>query len=203
MKLKRVFYELVQDEWLSTSKRINELNGNNEVIRSTDYSKNANNEWVEDGDYYLFEWSNGNMIKAENWDNYSSPSKSTLKIVEKGNFLLLYSAKQVYLKKRSIKSRNDEFNLFSTTTIEYDNNTNPFRYLTLGNLIAPDEFNSSKNNKVKKSYSDINNREVITIYTYSYNDKDFPSQLNIEESKIYPNGTIIENFSETYSYNCK
>jgi len=200
-EIEAIYYELVQEEWVSSSKRISELNGNKEVVKITDYSKNAN-EWIKDGDYFLFEWKEGNMTKAENWDNYSTPGSKATGLVKK-NPSPFISAKEAYTNNRSIKSKKDEYNLYSTALIEYDGKINPLRYLTMGNLIDPDEFNTSKNNWAKKTFTDINNRVVTSIYTYLYDEKSFPTKLDIEETRVYPSGTIINNYSKNYSYNCK
>ncbi len=195
-----VFYEIVNEQWVTSSKRISELNGNKEVTKITDYSKTGSSDWVENGDYYLFEWSNGNMVKAENWDNYSSPANKKLK--QENVFPNFYSAKRAYQTKRRIKAKKNDYNLYSTTTYEYDGRINPARYLTTGNLFPADEFNSSKNNWSKSTYTDINNREVISIYDYIYNDKELPVSVNIEETNKYPNGTFTTNYSEEYEYDC-
>jgi len=200
-QIEAIFYESVQGQWVTSSKRISELNESNEVVKITDYSKNTNGDWIESGDYYLFEWSNGNMIKTENWDNYSSPAKKNLKEI---NFpSIIYSAKQAYLEKKEIKSLRTDYNLYSSTTFEYDEKINPSRYLTIWNLFIPDEFNSSRNNWIKTTYTDINNREIISIYDYTYNDKNLPVSLNTEETNKYPNGTFVNNYFKKFEYDCK
>lgn len=197
--IEAVYYEQEVAEWVASIKRVSELNGNKEVIKITDYAEN--NGWVESGDYFLFEWSDGNMTKAENWDNYSSSGTKNSSSFKK-NASPFASAKHMYAKKRSIKSKMDEYKIYSTTLIEYDGKINPLRYITMGNLIDPDEFNSSKNNWAKKTVTDLNNRVVTSIYSYLYDDKDFPTKLNIQETKVYPSGTIVTNFTEFYKYNC-
>lgn len=199
-QIEAVFYEFVNEQWVTSSKQVSELNGNREVTKITDYSKTGNGDWVENGDYYLFEWSNGNMLKAENWDNYSSPANKNAK--EENVFPIIYSAKQAYQTKRRIKAEKKDYNLYSTTTFEYDGRINPSRYLTAGNLFPADELNSSKNNWSKSTYTDINNREIIRLYEYIYNDKELPLSLNIEETNKYPNGTFVKNYAESYEYEC-
>ncbi len=198
-KIEAVYYEFVNEQWVTSSKRISELNGDMEVTKITDYTKTGNSDWVENGDYYLFEWSNGNMVKTENWDNYSSPAVK--KLERKKHTSIIYSAKQAYLKKKE-KTGKEDYNLYSTTIYEYDGKINPSRYFSIWNLFAPDEFNSSKNNWSKSTYTDINNREIISDYTYIYNNKDLPVSLDTEETNKYPNGTFVNNYSEKYEYDC-
>lgn len=201
-EVEAIFYEYQDSKWLGKYKNIIELNENNEIIRETEYTKDAGADvWIEDGDYYTYQWENGNLLKAENWDNYSSPAtkKNT------GLYLpgLFKSAKKVYLSRNKSKNKTGDYKVFSTTLFEYDNKINSFRFLTIGNyLLAPDVFNISKNNWSKLTYNDINQRNITCIFTFGYNDKNYPTSLEKNYTDISVSGTIIISQTEYYKYNC-
>ncbi len=182
--------EFVTIEDKETHKRVYTRSLN--LLTIIDYTKNEDNEWVEDNykityefdndglllkyeyfykfdtiyeawSYSILTWENGNVSTVESWLN------STLKSnIYKRHQNQLFTQNFNY---PILKSTNDE--LFFTATYEYDTKNNPIAIV--GNPFMPGY--NSKNNAIKMtlSYGSILEEDEDEFnYTYEYNDREFP-----------------------------
>jgi len=187
--------------WEETDwKLLYDFNDDGQVIKITEFSK-VNNQWIEAGDYYKFYWTNDNLTKVENLDNYSN---SKLKI--KKNNPMDYLDFSINVEKFAHpKSSKSDYSVNSTINIEYDDKISPFHSQAFVNIYNPIDLNYSLNNPIKKeeTYSNYPDEIRRSSYSYTYNDKNFPKTMFLTNVIISQNDTHTEEEHWTFEYDCE
>jgi len=175
---------IIRYKWYETNSPVGEyyrgeknyLNRDGEVIRMEELKYN-DGEWVEGNDYYILTWKKGNLIRIENYDNYSQIS--SLNLNKKTIIEFLQPACFYFPSEHSVqlKSITREYHLAGTTYFEYDSGNNPYR--PLSNISGVSGFNVSKNNPLKARVVYSNQEEETTDYAYVYNEYDYPVQIKV------------------------
>lgn len=173
-------------DWVETTGAfVYELDSHGQVTRSEAYEKQDNGNLVLDS-YDLFEWSNGNITKTEDW--HTSETEPFRSIFPEKLFPH-YQETKVYL-----SSVDGDIEKYLTTTYQYDDKNNSSSSQSKTVFWAT----ITKNNVTKEIDTFVSEPEtsLTTTYTYEYNEHGYPTV----EYVTSPSGST---YTRKYEYNCQ
>jgi len=147
----------VEDDY----KYVYTLNSEGQIIKEQSFNNQVNG-WVSYW-YDLYTWENGNNSKRESWG---------IDTRKKSVFKHLNNRHQIQLTTTSLKAANDT--KYGTTSYLYDTKNNAF--LSVGFIAGVEGYN--KNNVTKETYSWTGQADEINMYSYEYNDNNFPTKVS-------------------------
>lgn len=182
-----------------------QLNADKEVTRVEDFIEDSLGVKRHYGSGYKATWEQGNMQGLTNWIIKSDSLGGNVEAegYMTDDAVLLNSRTFVYEDRMFFD--NVEIEKFYDATFEYDDKNNPFRTISLAEVVLPSDFNTSVNNPIKviKTYG---SGEIITFnYSYQYNEDDYPIEAIVKV--VYNSGDgeeILKEYTVEYNYkNCE
>jgi hypothetical protein len=187
--MERINYNVNQNVVEEAWKSIYRYNSNGEVEQIDEYLKD-NNSWVKIA-YFIYHWSNGNLIKAELWN--------TVQISLKNKKISQFQSERFEM--LPLSENKSEPTKHAEVTYEYDSENNPMQILSIRKIVYPDSYlNYSQNNVVQSLYSDIENITYSENITYTYTETDSPNMKTLSFEESYPDETITGSTKWHYSY---
>lgn len=191
-------YDYVENEWININKTSVRLNEFNEQLSLDDFYIDSVGVWSRKGTLYDYVWEGGNLTTIKNYIVKGSINKG-IDLSKKEKYIFI-SIEDVEYKVDNYTDLEE----FYTSEYKYSELLNPLHTLSIGEFIAPNNFNCSRYFPIKEVKRYKNGDIITTNIECETNAKGYPTECVIK-ADLFSNGTTADTeYKMHFEYdNCK